>query len=36
MPLRVDPASVRIIGNEAASAQLRGSYRPPFVVPETL
>jgi predicted dehydrogenase len=36
MPLRVDPASVRILGNEAASAQLRGSYRPPFVVPETL
>lgn len=36
MPLKIDPATVKISGNEAASKLLTRAYRAPFVVPENV
>jgi predicted dehydrogenase len=36
MPLKIDPATVKISGNEAASKLLTRGYRAPFVVPENV
>jgi predicted dehydrogenase len=36
MPLKVDPATLKITGNEAASKLLTRAYRAPFVVPESV
>ncbi len=36
VPLQVDPANMKIFGNEKASALLTREYREPFVVPMTV
>lgn len=36
MPLKIDPETVTIAGNEAASKLLTQTYRAPFVVPENV